>query len=333
MLRYFNFSLGQYWQQALLLPSEVLRSHLATGLGLGSPVAIWWCVITCFSVALAQPVEVNNAPQTKYRNIKGRIHSFDAKRINVLTEDQQAWQVELTEGTVVEVKGKASAALLQPQLQVAVRFYAEVNDRAMTVVPVKKMTIFSPRKFFQPRIEESTDQGKTTQSSETEQSRDQGTSSAAAQSQGESTQETEIQGDDQTNKPTSAERRRRRDRSRAKVKKPGTRYYIAGILKSFQPKKGRFVVDVGQAGAIRGSVAADVVVEVDFTSHQFARPGDHILADIGYTDYGEAGGQRRPSGQPQQGAARKISITLADPTKDQPLPEGRDKKNRSDRRR
>ena len=332
MLRYFNFSLGQYWQQIFFLPSGVLGSHIATGLGLGSPVATWWCVLTLFSVALAQPVEVNNAPQTKYMDIKGRIHSFNAKRINVLTEDQQAWQVELTVDTVVEVNGKASAALLQPQLHV--RFHAEVNDRAMTVVPVKKMTIFSPRKFFQPMIEKSTDQGKTTQSSETEQSNDQGTSSATAQSQAEPTQETEMRSDDQTNKPTSAERRRRRrDRSRAKVEKPGTRYYIAGILKSFQPKKGRFVVDVGQAGAIRGSVAADVVVEVDLTSHQFARPGDQILADIGYTDYGESGGQRRPPGRPQQGAARKISITLADPTKDQRLPEGRDKKSRSDRRR
>lgn len=341
MWRYFEIGSSQCWQhplvllrELLVLPSDLLWLRVATALRFGScsPVAISWCAITFFSVALAQPVEVNNGPKTKYMDVRGRIHSFDAKRINVLTEDNQAWQVNVPENTKVQVKGNAGIEWLQPQL--AVRFYAEVNDRAMTADPVKKMTIFSPREFFQPMMEEAGNEGKTTQPGETEQPRDQSASSAAVQSEKEPTQQTKNQDDDQPNKLTPAERRRRRrDRSRAKVGKPGTRYYIAGIIKSFQPKKSRFVVDVGQAGVVRGSVADDVVVEVDITSHQFARPGDHILVDISYVDYGEVAGKQRPPNQLQQGTARGISITLADPAKDQLLPEGPGKKDRRERRR
>ena len=322
MWRHFKLWSSQYWQQVLIFPSELLRPRIATALPLGwySWLAFSWCAVNFFSVALAQPVKVDNRPETKYMDIKGRIHSFDAKRINVVTDDNQAWQVELAENTRVHVTGRAGIELLQPKM--AVRFHAEVNDRATTVEPVKKMTVFSPRDFFQPMIEEAGDEG------ETEKSGDQSARSAEAQNKTNSTRETKIQEDDLPEKLTPAERRRRRrDRSRTKVGKPGTRYYIAGILKGFQPKKNRFIVNVGQAGTVRGSVAADVVVEVDFTSHRFARPGDHILVNVSYIDYGEAAGKQRPPRQVQQGTAREISITLADPDQDQPLPEGLERKS------
>ena len=235
----------------------------------------------------AEPQE----PKVKQLDIRGRIWRVNPRYVEVLTDDNQPWRVAVSKDASVSVTGMAGGEALQTG--VAIRFEAILDSRGMIEEPVRRITVFSPRAFFQPLLE-------LAQQEPTE----------------------EINGDDETSevdsnnddpdKPPEVSRRRRRGRSATKVDKPGERYHISGILKSVSRRRGRFTVDVGEAGSIRGRVAEDAVVEADFTSLRFARRGDRVHVIGHYTDPWEAAGVARPENQVMVGHGTKFSVSWPD---------------------
>lgn len=264
--------------------------------------------LTPVSVVLAQP-QVPRPGTREYRewemqrqqakpeawSVSGKIHSFNlrAGEINVLADDGRPWRVKLSKDTPVSVKGEGGVDALKPR--VAVRFYAPITKRKVLAEPLTQLTMFTPRPPFEPTVEPTTEE-----------------EARAAMSEGDEEDEAKAPAEldplEDGDEPTLQERINRE-------KKPASRggrkqvaddeevetewYHVTGILVS--AKKGKFVVDAGEAGRIRGEIADDAEVEADLLGIQFASPGDMI----------QAKGQTNPAEQ-MSAVATSVDVTLAE---------------------
>ena len=279
-------------------------------MGIARPLALALVATGLAGLLLAQPGRRGGPqpPEEKHFDIRGRIHSFDAKVINVLTEENKPWRIKVPQGSNVRVNGTASVDALLSKL--AVRFEATINDRGVATEPLKKITVFSVRKFFKPRIEEVSEEETDDEPREEEPV----TEEKSAEPVEDGTVE-QTEAEEKDNSP-AARRRRRRERARERAEQPPRLLHVTGILKSFNRRKGQIVVDVGEAGTVRSMLAPEIVVDVDFTSHAFARPGDTIHVSGKYTPWEDV--MELPEDTIREGTASKTVITLAVPEIEQP---------------
>jgi hypothetical protein len=211
--------------------------------------------------------------------VKGKIHSFNARggEVNVLSEDNQPWRVKFGNDAQVSVKGKGGADFLQPRA--AVRFYAPITKKKIIAEPVAKVTTFSPRDQFEPMLEPKTEEEARAEMAE-EEAAATGAEMTSIEEEGELPLEEEIEPpalqDRISREPARIERRPSRGRDAKADEGPPEWYLVQGILLSV--KKGKFIVDAGEGGRIRGELADNVNVDADLQGIQFARPGDSIEA-------------------------------------------------------
>jgi hypothetical protein len=207
-------------------------------------------------------------------NVTGKIHSFNqrAAEINVVGDDGRNWRVKLGKDAPVSVKGEGSVELLQPRS--AVRFYAKVTKRGLVTEPVAKLTSFTPRPPFQPMLEPATEEDALTAMAEEKEGEEGAADAEVPANESDEdppTLQDRINAEDE--KPKRG--RAKRDKDSEEVAE-GEWYHVTGILMSV--KKGKFVIDAGEGGKLRGELAPDAKVEADFVGIQFAKPGDIIQA-------------------------------------------------------
>lgn len=214
--------------------------------------------------------------------VKGKIHSFNVRggEVNVLSEDNQQWRVKFGNDAQVSVKGKGGAQFLQPRA--AVRFYAPITKKKLIAEPVARVTTFSPRDPFKPMLEAKTEEEARAEMAE-EEAAETGAEVAPIEEEVEpSIEEEEFDPptlQDRVNREPERTERGRPNRGRdakADDEGPPEWFLVQGILLSV--KKGKFIVDAGEGGRIRGELAEDVKVDADLQGIQFARPGDSIEA-------------------------------------------------------
>ncbi|QDU90717.1 hypothetical protein Pla175_41280 [Pirellulimonas nuda] len=227
-----------------------------------------------FGVERPMGADRRERPRPEKWQASGRIHSMNARQINVITDAGEPWQVMLRENTAVKVAGEGGVELLKPRS--AVRFEASVNARGVVEEPVTELTIFQPREGFQPMLEE-----------------------VAEGEEGEGVEQEEA---------VEPERPVRRSTTRsataAREAAQTRRVTVMGVLTSI--RRGRFTVDAGEDGKVRGEIAEDATVKADFTTHAAARIGDTITIE-GVTE-------RAPNDRPPYMAtAQKVEITLVPP--------------------
>lgn len=228
-------------------------------------------------------------PQPEWQNLEtdGRIHSLAAQQINVITADNQPWQLRMDDKTMVELSGEAGPDVLRPRMPV--RFYARLSKRGQAVEPVTEITAFSPREGFAPFVELATE----------EDARGEPTEDEAAADETPELEEPQPQ-------PRDANRRTRAARGDQATESAAADYYhVTGVLMNV--RRGKFVVNVGNLGSVKGDLAEDAKVHLDFTNHAAARPGDSIHFRARYQIPGQA-------------LAQVVKITMAPPADEEPQP-------------
>ncbi|MEX2171368.1 MAG: hypothetical protein WD851_18760 [Pirellulales bacterium] len=211
--------------------------------------------------------------------VSGKIYSFNVRagEINVISDEGRRWRVKLGTDAPVNVKGEGGAEFLQPRT--AVRFYAPITKRKLVTEPVAMLTTFSPRQEFEPTLEPTTEEEARAAMAEEEASEEGGDLAATDAEFDPATGDERPTLQDRINRePTGPVRRRpSRDRdAKADEAEEAEWFHVQGILVSV--KKGKFVVDAGEGGKIRGELAEDAKVEADLLGVQFANPGDVIKA-------------------------------------------------------
>lgn len=225
--------------------------------------------------------------------VSGKIHSFNARagEVNVMSEDGRPWRVKLNKEVPVQVKGEGGVEFLKPRT--AVRFYAPITKRKMAVEPVMMVTTFTPRPPFEPSVEPTTEE--------------EARSAMTEEKEGEENPvpADEFEAAPEEDRPALQERINREPQrsargraSREEEPEEAEWFHITGILVSL--KKGKFVVDAGEAGKIRGEISEDAKVDADLLGIQFASPGDSITAK----------GMTYPA-QAMTAVATAVDVTLA----------------------
>lgn len=261
------------------------------------------------SHSLAQPGAKPEPPKPQPLTLMGRIHSFNAEQINVVSAENQPWQVTLNKNTHTMLKGVVGQEGLRPRTPV--RFHAWVNKRGQATEPVAELTLFSPHEGFAPLVEPAPEEeGSEEEDGETETAKE--TLAADEDSEAEDTGqgETEQQESDEQEPPRSLRRRARTTDKSVDAQ----RFFVTGLLMSV--KRGKFVVNVGDLGMVKGELADEAVVNVEFTNHAGARPGDEITVEGRFTTPGLL-------------TATKVEITLAAPVETQKSKRKRAKEGRN----
>lgn len=256
--------------------------------------------------------------------VSGKIHSFNTRagEVNVLTEDGRPWRVKLNKDAQVSVKGEGGAEFLQART--AVRFYAPITKRKMVTEPVAKLTTFSPRQEFEPTLEPTTEEEARAAMAEEEAS-EEGADPAATEAEFDpAAAEDRPTLQDRVNREPAGPVRRRPSRDRdakADEAEEAEWFHVQGILLSV--KKGKFVVDAGEGGKIRGELAEDAKVDADLLGIQFANPGDVI----------QAKGMTYPS-EAMTAVATSVDVTLSaqtEATEEKPRRAGRPRGRRGEK--
>jgi hypothetical protein len=250
--------------------------------------------------------------------VTGKIHSFNqrAAEINVVGDDGRNWRVKLNKDAPVSVKGEGGVELLQPRS--AVRFYAKITKRGLVTEPVAKLTIFTPRPPFQPMLESATEEDALAAMG-VEKEGEEG--AAGAEEPAAESDEDPPTLQDRINAEGEKPKRGRakRDDDSEEIAE-GDWYHVTGILMSV--KKGKFVIDAGEAGKLRGEIAPDAKVEADLVGIQFASPGDVI----------QAKGQTYPA-QEMTAIATSVDVVLTPKSQDdedKPRRAGRGRKRKAE---
>jgi hypothetical protein len=219
----------------------------------------------------------------------GKLHSFNAERVNVITGPGQGWVFKLGEKAVVTYRAEGGPELVMPQL--AVRFRATLDRRGNLTAPVSKLTVFTPKVFFQPLVEVAPPESDEKPAGEKD--GDNGKQPAAAPAE------------DEAPAAESFDAAMQQAQGGEKELTEGVEYQVIGVLANY--RRGKFVVDCGEAGKLRGEVAEDCAVTVELEglpALKAAKPGDEVVAE-GYTS------------TPGEANARKIEITRATPDEDE----------------
>lgn len=240
----------------------------------------------------------------------GRVHSLTPNVINMFTTASQPWQIQITEKTLVSVKGPGTPEMLRPG--VGIRFEAVLTKRGAALEPIEELTIFSPPENFVPVVEivqDEVEEGGPAGTTEVKEDQPKRDGSEEKQGEGQADgeaaippSETSTERDDQEQNDQAPEEPveqppAARDSGKGR-KEEGERYFVAGLL--IQSRRGKLVVDVGDAGKIRAEVAENAEIHADFITHLAARPGDTIEVKGRYSIAG-------------QGIARTVTITLIRP--------------------
>lgn len=223
------------------------------------------------SVAQQPGVVQPEPPKPQPLTLTGRIHSFNAKQINVVSSDNQPWQVAIKKNTHIRLTGNAGPAGLRPRAPI--RFHAFVNQRGQATEPVAEVTLFTPHEGFAPLVElaplEETEgdaeQATTKQATTKQESDEQESDESEGNANVDDEQQTEA------NEQPRSRRARLRDRNGSEQSQ---RYFVSGLLSSV--KRGKFVVNVGDLGMVKGELADELIAKVEYDNHAAAKPGDHI---------------------------------------------------------
>lgn len=258
--------------------------------------------------AQRQPQQAQQKPAQPFQ-ATGTIHSFNAKQINMITAGNQQWVVKFDDLTKVSVKGEGTPEMLQPGA--VVRFYAKLSKKGAALEPLDEITLMSPREGFTPMVELSPE------GSEKEEAGDKEKKEGAAAGGAEVRRtETPFDGINLTEEEEPARGRSGRSRRGGVELQEGERYFVVGVLAN--ARRGKLVVTAGEKLKVKAELAEDAKIDVDFTTHAIARPGDTLEVKGYFREEGEAMG-------------RQVTITLAPPAEDEEPQNKRPGRNRRDR--
>lgn len=256
------------------------------------------------SLALAQQRQ-QAAPQKPAQAFQatGTIHSFNAQQINMVTAGDQKWVVKFDELTKVSVKGEGTEEMLRPGA--IVRFYAKLSAKGVALEPIDEITTMSPRDNFTPMIELAPEGSEKKEEAGAGEKKEEAAGAEAPFDNLNLAEEEE-----------PARGRKGRSRRGGVEIEEGERYFVVGILTT--SRRGKLVVTAGEKLKIRAELAEDAKIDVDFTTHAIARPGDAIEVKGYFREEGEAMG-------------RSVEITLAPPVEEEEGPKKRPSRSRRDR--
>jgi hypothetical protein len=252
----------------------------------------------------------------------GKVHSFNAKQVNVMTAANEGWVFKLKEDTSVTYKAEGGPDLVVPKL--AVRFRAVLDKRGNSVEPVAKFHVFTPKQFFQPLIEVAPPEEEQAEGGEKPKAEGQpdepvGDKQAAQEAEepaapaAGSFDAALADASESGDEAATDDRSGRRGRAgRDDETEPGVEYEVIGVLATY--RRGNFIVDCGDAGKVRGELTEDAAVTVELEgvpALRATKQGDEVHAE-GY------------SSKPGEANAKVITITrTAPPEEDEEQEEAR----------
>ncbi len=251
-------------------------------------------MIRCLSSSLAAMVAIiclsPSASADFPKNIKtlGKVHSFNTEQLNVVTVANEGWVFKLNEKSVVSYKAEGGPELMIPKL--AVKFRCKIDNRGNIVEPVDTIIVFTPKQFFQPVIDVAPPEEDLSENGDQKEAE-------APEPAAESFDAALADAEEPVGQPS-------RNGGAQTDTDDGVEYQVIGALVSY--RRGKMVVDCGEAGKLRGELSEDAAVTVELEglpALKAAKAGDTVYAE-GY------------SGTPGQANARKVEITMGPPEED-----------------
>ena len=279
--------------------------------GLSSVVALFMVMAILQADASAQkPKPKKLAPE-----LEGTIHAIVPQRklLQVVTNDNKPWQIEINKKTSFKILGEGTTNLLRPGM--VVQFHAKLSKKGLGVEPIHKIQVVTPDEGFtfgavedpdgdlsKPAPKQEAKKGKKKKDkkeTETKSDKDSSTESSEAE--------------EATEDSTPEKTKRKKQSFTRKIKPriiPSKIYWVSGIYRGMQ--KDKMIVTAGKA-RIRVEVAEGALVTINATDPRYARAKDKVIVRGSYYTLGSA-------------VASVVTVTIQPPAEPAEKPNRRRKK-------